>query len=205
MSLTYHDPATYPAQPPAPAKPAPLPLPPGLAATLSPLLPCKRCNGDGYTFHRGFDVDESSLDGKPKSFPSRWDVCNCCDGAGWFHAPDLKHLIKQIIGRKPRTLRSARPKSPRAYYLWRLARFHGGKDICLPMGAEMEISGDPYRDTLDAAARFVAQAYFGSGNVGTARWHQAMYGKHEFSDLPDVLDGPVYDSDKPISEMMETF
>lgn len=205
MTLTYHDPATYPAQPPAPAKPAPLPLPPGLADTLNPLLPCKRCNGDGYTFHRGFDVDESSLDGKPKSFPSKWKQCVCCNGVGWFHAPDLKMLALSIKGRKPGTLKSKRPDDSRAYYVWRLARFHGGKDVCLPMGAELEISGDPYRDTLDAAAKLIAQAIYGSGNVGSARWQQAMYGRHNYSDLPPVLDGPTYDTDKPVSEFMETF
>jgi len=203
--LTYHDPATYPPQPAKPAKPAPLPLPPGLADHVAPLLPCSACKGDGYIFHCGFHVTESILDGKPKDFPSRWSVCIRCNGLGWFHAPDLKSLVQLINGRKPRTLRSKRPDSARAYYLWRLARFHGGKDVCLPMGAEMEISGDPYRDTLDAAAKLVAAAYFGSGNVGAARWQQAMHGRHDFNDLPAVIDGPTYDTDKPLSELLETF
>lgn len=74
----------------------------------------------------------------------------------------------------------------------------------MPMGAEMEVSGDPYRDVLDELARLIAKAYFGSGNVGTARWQQAMYGSHSFDDLPPYLDGPVHDGNKPLDEMLET-
>lgn len=194
--LTYD--TEFPPQPAKPEQPQPKPLPVGLESHVSPMLACTRCKGDGHTLSKGFRTEEG------KVYPSKWNKCHCCEGAGWYHAPDLKALVKAVTGRKPNTLRSKRPDDSRAYYVWRLARFHGGKDTCLPMGAEMEIGGDPYRDILEELAKIVAKRYFGSANVGRARWQQAFYGSHEFTDLPAVLDGPVYDSDKPESELLET-
>jgi hypothetical protein len=72
------------------------------------------------------------------------------------------------------------------------------------MSAELELGSDPYRDLLDELARIIARGLWGSSNVGSARWQQAMYGKHDYADLPPVIDGPIYDSDKPLSEMLET-
>lgn len=193
----------FPPQPPVAvcpqAKPLPLSLR-GAAKEVEPLMPCTRCKGDGSTLSKGFRTAEG------KVFPSRWQTCHCCDGAGYFHAPDPAEIIKLIKGRKEKTLRSKRPDGAVEYYVWRLTRFHGGKDVCLPMGAEMEIGGNPYRELLDELARIIAKAFFGSGNVGTARWHQAMYGSHDFTDVPqDVGFMPVYDADKPVEELLETF
>lgn len=196
-----------PPAPAAPCKPDPKPLDPCLVGEVDgsntePVLSCSSCKGAGHRLKDGFSYTADN--GKRKSFPTRWEVCYCCNGAGWFHAPRPSDLIKQVTGRKPRTLRSKRPDDARPYYVWRLTRFHGGKDVCLPMGAEMEIAGDPYRALLDELARLIAKTYFGSGNVGTARWQQAMYGSHSFDDLPQHIDGPVHDGNKPLEEMLET-
>lgn len=196
MTIIYD--TVFPPQPTAPIRPPAKPLPLGLNNNVPAQLPCKGCNGDGYSLNKGFRTED-------KVFPSRWSKCHCCDGVGWFDAPDLSAIVKAIKGRKPKSLRSKRPDSPRDYFVWRLARFHGGKDVCLPMCAEMDVAGDPYKHILDELARIVAKAFFGSGNVGTARWQQAMYGSHDFTDVPDDFGFmPVYDADKPLEEMLET-
>lgn len=196
-----------PPAPPAPCKPDPQPLDHCLigevgGSSIEPVRACTSCKGAGYGLRDGFNYITD--DGKHRSHPTRWEVCGYCNGAGWFHAPRPSDLIKQVTGRKPRTLRSKRPDDARPYFVWRLARFHSGKDVCLPMGAEIEIAGDPYQNVLDELAGLIAKAYFGSGNVGTARWQQAMYGSHSFKDLPPHLDGPVHDGQKPLEEMLET-
>lgn len=194
-----------PPAPPAPSKPNPQGLDHCLIGgnpTIEPVMACTSCKGAGYRLKDGFTYNRE--DGKLVSYPTRWESCGSCNGAGWFHAPSVTQLIKQVKGRKPRTLRSKRPDDTRAYYTWRLARFHGGRDVCLPMLAEVDIAGDPYRELLDQLAQVIAKAYFGSGNVGAARWQQAMYGSHSFDDLPPDLDGPVHDGCKPLEEMLET-
>lgn len=196
MALVYD--TVFPPEPAHVAKPAARPLPDTLLPHVPPLLACKQCNGAGHNLTKGFTCEDG------KRYPSRWGKCYGCDGRGWFHAPDLRVLAAAIKGRKVGTLRSKRPDDSRAYYVWRLARFHGGKDVCLPMGAELQLGSDPYRGILDEMAQAVARHVFGSGNVGRARWQQAMYGSHEFSDLPATLDGPVYDAHKPLEEILET-
>ncbi len=188
----------FPPQPPVAVRPEEKPLPASLAKNVQSVMACTRCNGDGNTLSKGFKTEEG------KVFPSRWQTCHCCDGAGYFHAPDPAEIIKLIKGRKG--LKSKRPDDSRGYYVWRLARFHGGRDVCMPMGAEMEISGDPYKFILEELSRIAAKSFFGSSNVGTARWHQAMYGSHDFADVPqDVGFMPTYDADKPAEELLETF
>lgn len=197
MTLIYD--TVFPPQPEAVAKPEVRDLPSGLNPDIvSKILPCKRCEGLGYTLNKGFRCDDGYVS------PSKWNKCNGCNGEGWFHAPDIFNIVKLIKGRKQGSLRSKRPDDPRAYYVWRLARFHGGADTCLPMVAKMTIGGDPYRDLLDELAKIIAKNYFGSENYGTARWHLAIYGSHNYSDIPQHLDGPVYDSNKPLEEVLET-
>jgi hypothetical protein len=91
-----------------------------------------------------------------------------------FSAPVLEEIVALIKGRKG--LRSKRPDDQRAYYVWRLARFHGGVDVTLPVMAEMDSSSDPYKELLDIWSRAIAQRVYGSGTAGTERWHQAIYG-----------------------------
>lgn len=66
--------------------------------------------------------------------PSR--VCIWCKGTGSFEKPDIDAIVSALKGRKG--LRSQKPKdNKRAAYVWRMARFHGGKDTMLPVMARL--------------------------------------------------------------------
>lgn len=97
--LTYD--TVFPPQPAKPEKPVIRPLPLGLNDHVPAILECGRCKGDGFTLSKGFTTED-------KRFPSRWLTCSSCDGAGWYHAPDLSELVRATKGRKPRSLRSKR-------------------------------------------------------------------------------------------------
>lgn len=167
----------------------------------SATLPCTRCNGSKLT--RPIVIDENN------TIPAR--QCPHCDGTGSFAAVDVPALLKLIKGRKPGTIRSRRPDDSRAYFVWRMARFHGGADVTMPMTASLMVSGDPYVPLLDAIAEKVAQAVYGTDMAGAVRWAHAM--GHEVSDqylkgnvLPASAypGGPVLlDRNKPYSEMLE--
>ena len=148
---------------------------------------CTRCNGTGLVDH--WRRDGSKLQ------------CDCCDGRGTFEAPDLEQLCAAIKGRKPGTLRSKRPDDARAWFLWRMCRFHSGKDVTLPMTASLAVDGDPFVPTLDAAARVIAQHLTGKKSIGSARWRHAMHGE-TLAD-PSILSMPVADGDKPFEERLE--
>lgn len=207
-NLVYHkelEGYTKPVQPAAPCKPEPKPLCSLLATAkvvVEPLRACTKCKGDGFYLSEGYTYTDDN--GKVSERPTEWKPCIYCGGAGWFHAPDLEAIILKVKGRKPRSLKSKRPEDARSYFVWRMARFHGGADVCMPMAASMDIAGDPFEDLLDGLAGLIAKLYFGSSNVGAARWQQAFYGSHSFKDLPQNLDGPTYDRNKPESEYLET-
>lgn len=197
MALTYH--TVFPAEPTRAVKPQAKPLPAGLANTVEPLLPCGNCKGAGHKLSKGFTVDD-------RDYPSKWQTCYDCKGTGYFDAPDLKAILTAIKGRKPATLRSKRPDNSREYFVWRMAKFHGGKDVTMPVTATMDLGKDPYKEILEEFAKVIANTWFGSSNYGVARWQQAMYGSHNYTDIPrDLGMLPTYDSDKPLSELMETY
>ena len=167
----------------------------------SATLPCTHCNGNKLT--RPIVIDET------RTIPAR--QCPHCDGIGSFDAVDVPALLKLIKGRRPGTLRSKRPEDSRAYFVWRMARFHGGADVTMPMTASLMVSGDPYVPLLDAVAEKVAQTVYGTDAAGAVRWAHAM--GHEVSDhylngnvLPASAypGGPVVtDTHKPYSEAIE--
>ena len=70
----------------------------------------------------------------------------------------------------------------RAYFVWRLARFHGGADVTMPMTAYDATSNDPFKDDLDLLASHVAARVFGTHKAGTVRWGRAL------GMLPDTAD-----------------
>jgi hypothetical protein len=152
-------------------------------------LPCTKCEGTGNS----------------RSNASR--PCPYCDGRGRFHRPDVTFLIDQIKGRKPGTLRSKRPDQDRAYYVWRMARFHGGADTCLPMTASFAVTGDPYVPYLDVVADKVAKAVYRTSLAGSMRWAGALgYGVVPEPGLPPsaMPGGPVVtDTHKPYAEQLE--
>ena len=151
------------------------------------VLNCTRCGGIGQ-------VDHWRNDGTKVQ-------CTCCDGRGTFEAPDLEQLCAAIKGRKPRTVRSKRPDDPRAWFLWRMVRFHTGKDVTLPMTATIAIEGDPFKPALDAAAKVIAMHFTGKESVGSARWRHAIHGESP-ADLA-ILNMPVVHGDKPFEESLE--
>jgi hypothetical protein len=138
--------------------------------------------------------------------------CPFCGGRGHFSRPEVSALLTLIKGRKPGTLRSKRPDDDRAYYVWRMARFHGGADVTMPMTAAFGVTGDPYVPYLDVVAEKVAQRVYGSDMAGSIRWAYAM--GHEVSDSyingsaivpPSALPGGpvVLDGNKPYCEQLE--
>ena len=131
--------------------------------------------------------------------------CYACDGKGHFEKPDYTLILQEIKGRKG--LRSSRPKSKRAYYVWRMARFHGGQDVTMPIIAECEISGDPYEPELSKLADMVARHVLGTDMAAAHRWGRVMgYIKNDIPGLPlsAYENGPVVlDRNKPIEELAE--
>lgn len=165
-------------------------------------LPCRKCNGSKLTIYEAW----TSEDGK--HYPRREKPCIWCDGVGHYTRPDIPSLIKAVKGRKPGKLRSKRPEDPRAYFIWRMARFHTGADVCLPMVAQMDIVSDPYRDLLELAAELLAERLTGHTSAGRARWQSALYGTApQERYLPESAfpGGPVADADKPMEELLELF
>lgn len=131
---------------------------------VKPELPCPRCNGTGQTLHWKTKEPEQ---------------CFSCDGAQMFQRPDFAAIADTlVITRKGVTgVRKSRGKlQGRTYYVWRLYQFHSGRDVSLPMVAEMDLGDDPYRDYLDLLARALVGRFQSTGSVGGARWRKALYG-----------------------------
>ena len=130
--------------------------------------------------------------------------CPYCSGTGHFTIPDYPTLIKLIKGRKG--LRSRRPDSDRAYYVWRNVRFTAGLDVTMPMTAAFAVSGDPYVPALDLLVKLVAKELYGVSGAGESRWLRAFgYSVPEDSSHPETANcgGPVCIVDKPYSEQPE--
>lgn len=107
-----------------------------------------------------------------RSYPEKRSPCISCEGRGAYAEPCEAAIEQAIKGRKG--LRTARPKDRRAYYVWRMARFHGGVDMTMPVMASVEIHGDPYRAELDALADAMARKYLGSDLRAARRWGQSL-------------------------------
>lgn len=129
---------------------------------------CKGCNGVGTTTRKAFEYEG-------RKYPEHVSICSSCDGNKFF-VPLNKNAIETAIrGRKG--LRTTAPKNDwRAYYVWRLARFHGGEDMTMPMTATLMSRNDPYLEDLNTMADEMAKKYFGSDMKAARRWGQAMYG-----------------------------
>lgn len=130
--------------------------------------PCARCQGQGFRTFKGF----TSVEGKV--YPDRVTPCDMCGRTGTLAAPDFDAIFQAIKGRKPQSLRSAKPDTKagdyRAAYVWRMARFHGGADMTMPVMASLMTEGDSYRAELDAYADEVAKWAFGSDLRAARRW-----------------------------------
>lgn len=119
--------------------------------------------GQSYARHY-HPADESSCDSCTRGAVP----CRSCQGAGTYPEPDIQAIAAAIKGRKG--LRSKRPDAPRAYYVWRMARFHGGQDVTMPVCAMADVQDDPWTRELDAIADAVAQAVYGTDMAAAYRW-----------------------------------
>lgn len=151
---------------------------------------CLRCKGAGEV--------EYILD------KSKMEKCYACNGAGVFNCPDFGELFKMLFtsrGGKTR-FRAAFPSKidrykntvgGRAYYIWRLARFHGGVDVTLPMFADLIVRGDPYKKELDAASELIAKKVFGTDLAAAYRWGSAL-GIIQSDKIPSGLPQSAYEN-----------
>lgn len=164
---------------------------------------CGRCKGAGFNVtpaQEEFSYTDSTT-GRTTHYaatPEKTQKCTYCDGRGDFPSIDIDMLLTAIKGRKG--LRSAAPKprdgsrgygdlhDHRAYYVWRLARFHGGEDVTMPMTVTMLIHHDPFQKELDAIADRVAKAAFGTDLAAAHRWGRAL--GHIGQDMRKVLTRP---------------
>lgn len=162
---------------------------------------CTACKGSGEHVSPAFELDG-------KVWPERRSRCHSCDGTRVFAVPNYTEILAAIRGRKG--LISKRPKDARAYYVWRMARFHGGADVTMPMGAMLECHGDPWTKELDVLADAVAKRVFGTDLAAAHRWGSALghiKADDEMPGLPATAyqSGPVvgYGVSKPESEANE--
>lgn len=156
---------------------------------------CNSCKGVGHT----------------EFYPN--EPCFVCKGSGTMPEPDVPAILAAIKGRKG--LRTAKPKNDnRAYYVWRMARFHGGVDVTMPIWAETLIHGDPWVKELAALADAVAKHYFGTHMAAATRWAGILGGSElqnkmleTLPNLPSTAQpcGPVVTEEKPVEELPEMF
>lgn len=132
---------------------------------------CRRCDGVGQVQHFGGGLRK----------------CSPCEGTGSFPTLESQQsgIMKLLKGRKG--LRTSRPKyAPerashevramhhRAYYIWRMARFHGGVDMRQPVLASLDVIGDPERYALDKLSDQVARDNFGTDMAAANKWSKAL-------------------------------
>lgn len=134
---------------------------------------CENCEGTGQVYRYEWETEKREC----------LDCLELVDyGLGEFLPVDSHYkemILNKIIstrGKNKGTLRASRPKCEqtilgrRAYYVWRLARFHGGLDMCMPMMAEIENGDDPFLDSLTLLSEQVARDYLGTDLAAAARW-----------------------------------
>lgn len=163
--------------------------------------PCTSCKGTGMWEPLGAGC------------PAR--RCASCSGKGSWPGLDLPTILAHIFSKRgglrmlksfPSKLDRRGPNEGRAYYIWRLARFHGGADVTMPMTADMVSYGDPYRAELDAISEAVARKVFGTNMAAAYRWAGALgYNVQVPADQPASAfpGGPAYDALKPAWEALE--
>lgn len=164
---------------------------------------CLGCKGNGRMVQEAFTFTDQAT-GKSTSYPRRVRRCYGCHGAGSFQPLDEIDIRHAIMGK--RGLRSTRPAAPRAYFVWKFARFSGGADVTLPMQATAEVHHDPFKLELEALADVIAREVFGTDLAAAHRWGHAL--GHLDRDLPRLPasaypGGPVADKDKPDEEAAE--
>lgn len=87
-------------------------------------------------------------------------------------------IVREITTRKG-TLKKSLPSdstSPRAYYVWRMTRFHGGADMTMPMWANLITRKEPAEvmKELNLLVDELAIKHFGSDKRAAYRWGKAL-------------------------------
>lgn len=172
-------------------------------------LNCTKCDGAGEKYS-----DYTHYNAKTEQFSGGMKRCHYCNGAGTFPALDVEATVNACFTtrggkkfRKSMTSPVGRDKAAeiRAYYVWRMARFHGGADVTMPMTAMMLIEGDPMVKALEAMADKVARLVYGTSYAAATRWGRALgYDVPETAGLPASAQsgGPVHDGNDPNTTAM---
>jgi hypothetical protein len=173
------------------------------------MLNCTKCDGKGEAFS-----DFANYNQVTREFSPGMKACIYCQGRGTFPELNVEAVVSACFTtrggkrfRKSMTspVGRASPEAVRAYYVWRLARFHGGADVTMPITAMMLIDGDPMVKMLDAISDRVALAAFGTSNAAATRWGRALgYDVPETPGLPASAysGGPVHDGHDPNTTAM---
>lgn len=145
------------------------------------MRPCTRCNGTKTISSPGYVM----VQGEEYPAPVKLSQCPSCEGQGTYpeiNESKIRERIMATRGKNKGKLRASMTScfsdrdEARAYYVWRLARFHGGKDMTMPMMADLALRGDPFKKELDALADAVAKEAFGTDLAAAYRWGRAFYG-----------------------------
>lgn len=134
-------------------------------------LPCGRCKGEKT-------ISDILDETKRRS-------CTACVGRGEFDPINLEDLLLRIVASKGKNkgklrasmtspLTSDGVNAARAYYVWRLARYHGGVDMTMPIMADLVVRGDPFKDKLNTIADAVAKRAFGTDMAAAVTWGRAL-------------------------------
>lgn len=164
------------------------------------MIPCSSCNG---TKVASYDASRP---------------CYKCEGRGEFPDLDVGALLAAIVvtrGARKGQLRKSMTApygrgvenvaNIRAYYVWRMARFHGGADVTMPWTASTLIDGDPTARDLDRIADAVAKRAFGTDRAAMHRWGSLLgFAPPAPAGLPATAyeGGPVHDGNDPETAAM---
>lgn len=193
-------------------------LPNPIPAAFAPFFQeaaCTRCKGSGKRVSPGFTAGDGTV------YEEKTHDCYACKGRGSFPAVNVE-TIKALIATKRKSKdgkqkfraswpgnvwREADVDVRRAYYVWRLTRFHGGADVTMPMTAMSVVEGDPHVKLLDVLSDYVAKQVFGTDRAASHRWGRALgFVAADQPGLPESAyeGGPVVTSgEKPAFEQAE--
>ncbi len=176
---------------------------PATLEALSAPRTCPRCEGKGK---------------KTWSF-GEVSPCRICNQTGSQPGLDVQALVDALFTKRGKTKAFRKSLSStggwgttpearahaRAYYVWRLARFHGGVDVSLPVNAGLACDGDAFKAELDELAEALAKLVFGTNMAATYRWGALLRGVETPAGLPASAypNGPVCSGEKPADEALE--
>jgi len=142
-------------------------------------LNCTVCSGKGSILLKGFTTQDGTV------YPAAEHVCHACRGSKVFPPLDIKEILSRVIAKQGKNKNKIRAAmvSPRrdegvyqtrAYFVWRIARFHGGEDRTMPVVADMIICGDPCKKELEDIASQLAKIFFGTDMAAVLTWGKAF-------------------------------